>query len=189
MSPQSQSVTQLLAEWRAGNPQTREQLMPIVYGQLRALAGRLIASERPGHTLAATALVHEAYLKLVDVDVPWQDRAHFFTLAARMMRRILVDYAKTQRRQKRGGGAEKISLEDMAVVPAPPDSCLPEVDEALERLLAMDPRKAELIDLLYFGGLTYDEAAQALDISAATVHRELRVAKSWLYQELSGAGL
>src|SRR5260370_1167791 len=188
MSPQSQSVTQLLAEWRAGNPQTREQLMPIVYGQLRALAGRLIASERPGHTLAATALVHEAYLKLVDVDVPWQDRAHFFTLAARMMRRILVDYAKTQRRQKRGGGAEKISLEDMAVVPAPPDSCLPEVDEALERLLALDPRKAELIDLLYFGGLTHPQAPHTRAISTAARQRALRRATHSRHHELSGAG-
>jgi len=186
----SPSVTKLLADWRAGDQQAREQLMPLVYGQLRALAGPLLASERPGHTLAPTALVHEAYLKLVDADIPWQDRAHFFSLASRMMRRILVDYAKTQRRQKRGGGVEKISLEDVAVAAVNPESSLPEMDDALNRLAAMDPRKGELIDLLYFGGLTYDEAAQALEISPATVHRELRIAKAWLYQELgSGAQL
>ncbi len=158
--------------------------MPIVYGQLRALAGRLIADERPGHTLQATGLVHEAYLKLIDTDVPWQDRSHFFKLAARMMRRILVDYAKARRRQKRGSSAERVVLEDLAVIPASPDSCLPEVDEALDRLAVMDARKAELVDLLYFGGLSYDEAAEALEISPATVHRELRIAKLWLRDEL-----
>src|SRR5690348_1348076 len=147
-----ESVTTLLAEWRAGSEQARDQLMPIVYDQLRALAGHMVGAERANHTLPATALVHEAYLRLVDVNVPWQDRAHFFKLAARVMRHILVDYAKTQRRLKRGGGAEKISLEDLVQLPASPDSCLPEVDDALERLAAVDPRKAELVDLLYFGG-------------------------------------
>ena len=178
-----QSVTILLAEWRSGNEQARDQLMPIVYEQLRALAGRMIGGERVDHTLAPTALVHEAYLRLVDIDVPWQDRSHFFRLAARLMRRILVDYARGHRRVKRDGG-NRISLEEMAQLPASADSCLPEVDGALEQLAAMDPRKAELIDLIYFGGLTHDEAALALGISATTVQRELRVAKSWLYQEL-----
>ncbi len=178
-----ESVTILLAEWRSGNELAREQLMPIVYEQLRALAGRVIAGERAGHTLAPTALVHEAYLRLVGVDVPWQDRTHFFRLAARLMRRILVDYAKGSQRVKRDGG-QRISLEDMAELPASGDSCLPEVDVALEKLAAMDPRKAEVIDLIYFGGLSYDETALALGISATTVHRELRVAKSWLSQEL-----
>jgi RNA polymerase sigma factor (TIGR02999 family) len=177
------SVTILLAEWRSGNDLARDQLMPIVYEQLRALAGRVIAGERPDHTLAPTALVHEAYLKLVDIDVPWQDRTHFFRLAARLMRRILVDYAKGRRRQKRDGG-NRISLEEMTQLPASGDSCLPEVDIALEQLAAMDPRKAEIIDLIYFGGMSYDEVALALGISATTVHRELKVAKSWLFQEL-----
>ncbi len=178
-----ESVTRLLAEWRAGDGEARDKLLPIVYDQLRALAGKMMSAERPNHTLAATGLVHEAYIRLVDTDVPWEDRAHFFKLAARMMRHILVDYAKGQRRAKRGGG-QKISLEDLGDLASATDSCLPEVDEALDRLAAMDPRKAELIDLLYFGGLTYDEAAKALEISPTTVHRELKVAKSWLYQEL-----
>jgi RNA polymerase sigma factor (TIGR02999 family) len=178
------SVTALLAEWRAGNEDARDRLMPIVYDQLRCLAARVRESERPDHTLAPTALVHEAYLRLVHIDVPWQDRAHFFKLAARLMRRILVDYARTERRQKRGGGAVKVSLEDLVQLPMAPDSYLPEVDEALDRLEKMDPRKAELIDLLYFGGLTQQEAAQALGISPTSVNRELLVAKSWLYQEL-----
>jgi RNA polymerase sigma-70 factor (ECF subfamily) len=160
--------------------------MPIVYEQLRGLAARMIGSERPDHTLAPTALVHEAYMRLVGAEIPWQDRAHFFHMAARLMRRILVDYAKGRRRVKRGGDASNISLEELTQFPASPDSCLPEVDEALERLAAIDPRKAELVDLIYFGGLTHEEAAQMLGISPTTVHRDLRVAKSWLYQELRG---
>jgi RNA polymerase sigma factor (TIGR02999 family) len=162
----------------------RDQLMPIVYEHLRALAARMISGERPDHTLAPTALVHEAYMRLVGADVAWQDRTHFFRMAARLMRRILVDYAKGRRRGKRGGNAGHISLEEMTQFPVSADSGLPEIDDALERLAAMDPRKAEMIDLIYFGGMTQEETAQALGISATTVHRDLRVAKSWLYQEL-----
>jgi RNA polymerase sigma factor (TIGR02999 family) len=180
-----QPVTKLLAEWRAGDEGAREQLLSIVYDQLRSLAARIMTGERPDHTLAATGLVHEAYLRLAGADVPWQDRAHFFRLAARTMRRILVDYAKAHRRTKRGGGAGKISLEELGDIPGA-DSCLPEVDEALERLAAMDPRKAEVIDLIYFGGLTCNEAAEALEISPTTVQREVRIAKSFLYHELQG---
>jgi RNA polymerase sigma factor (TIGR02999 family) len=182
------SVTQLLREWRDGNQLARDELIPLVYRQLRALAGKLMASERRDHTFPATALVHEAYLRLVDADVPWQDRAHFFTLAARQMRHILVDYARSQGRRKRGGGVPVVALEEITTVSSDASSVLPEVDEALERLASMDPRKGQVVELIYFGGLTYDEVALALGISKVTVHRELRLAKAWLYKELKAVG-
>jgi RNA polymerase sigma-70 factor (ECF subfamily) len=124
-----------------------------------------MASERPDHTFTATALVHEAYLRLVDSDVPWQDRAHFFTLAARQMRHILVDYARSQGRQKRGGGTPVVALEEVTAVSSGASSILPEVDDAPERLTSMDPRKGQIVELIYFGGLTYDEVAEALGVS------------------------
>ncbi len=159
--------------------------MPVVYEQLRKLAARCLRAERPDHTLRATALVHEAYLRLVDADVAWQDRVHFFAVSARLLRRILVDHAKANHRQKRGGGAEKVTLDEALLVGPQSTGGIVELDEALQRLAAHDQRKSELIELLCFGGLTYDEAATALKISPATVHRELKLAKAWLHRELT----
>jgi len=185
MSPERQDVTKLLQQWRGGNHEALDQLMPVVYNELRRLAGRCLQSERPGHTLRATALVHEAYLRLMDADIGWQDRAHFYAVAARVVRRILVEYARTRGRQKRGSGEQPIPLDEAVVVGPEAASTVLELDEALQRLAEIDPRKSEIIQMLFFGGLTYDEAAAALDISPATVHRELKLAKAWLHRELA----
>ena len=183
MAPQQQ-VTKLLREWSGGSKEALDALMPLVYDQLHKLASRCLASERSGHTLRATALVHEAYLRLVDADLDLQDRVHFYAVAARVLRHILVDHARAQNRQMRGGGAQKLTL-DEAVLVSSEQTGLVELDDALQRLAANDPRKSQVVELLYFGGLTYDEAAVALGISAATVHRELRLARAWLYTELA----
>lgn len=180
-----QLVTQLLKEWGGGNKAALDELMPVVYQQLRKLASICLRSERPDHTLRATALVHEAYLRLVDADVAWQDRVHFFAVSARLLRRILVDHAKANHRQKRGGGAETISFDEAIMIGPQMPGGIVALDEALQRLAKLDPRKSEIIELLCFGGLTYDEAAAALKISAATVHRELKMAKAWLHRELT----
>ncbi len=185
MSPDRQDVTKLLQQWRGGNHEALDQLMPIVYNELRRLSARCLQSERPGHTLRATALVHEAYLQLMDADIGWQDRAHFYAVAARVVRRILVQYARTHGRQKRGGGEESIPLDEAVVVGPETASTVLDLDEALQRLAVLDQRKSEIIQLLFFGGLTYDETATALDISPATVHRELKLAKAWLHRELA----
>jgi RNA polymerase sigma factor (TIGR02999 family) len=158
--------------------------MPVVYDQLRRLASNCLRAERPDHTLRATALVHEAYVRLVDSDVAWEDRVHFFAVSARMLRRILVDHAKANKRKKRGGEFQQIPFEEALLVGPQSDKGIVELDDALRRLAAQDQRKSELIELLFFGGLTYDEAAAALKISPATVHRELTLAKAWLYREL-----
>lgn len=179
-----EKVTELLRQWSDGKKGALDELMPIVYGQLRKLASRCLRSERPDHTLRATALVHEAYLRLVDADVSWQDRMHFFAVSARILRHILVDHAKAGSRQKRGGGAEKIALDEAVLVGPQSMHGVLELDTALQKLALQDPRKSELIELLCFGGLTYDEAAAVLKISPATVHRELKLAKAWLYREL-----
>ncbi|HSZ60980.1 MAG TPA: sigma-70 family RNA polymerase sigma factor [Terriglobales bacterium] len=180
-----QLVTRLLQEWGGGNKEALDELMPIVYQQLRKLASFSLRSERPDHTLRATALVHEAYLRLVDADVAWQDRVHFFAVSARLLRRILVDHAKANHRQKRGGGVETISLDEAIMIGPQTAGGIVELDAALQRLAAHDARKSEIIELLCFGGLTYDEAASALKISPATVHRELKMAKAWLHRELT----
>ena len=180
---QPHQVTQLLRAWGGGDKRALDQLMPLVYDQLRKLAGRCLAAEAPEHTLRATALVNEAYLRLVGSDVSFNDRAHFFAVAARLLRRILVDHARAQGRQKRGAGAEHLTL-DEAVLVGGVQPELVELDEALERLAEHDKRKSDIVELLFFGGLTYDETAAALNISPATVHRELTMAKAWLYREL-----
>jgi RNA polymerase sigma factor (TIGR02999 family) len=185
MSPDRQDVTRLLQKWRGGDHAALDELMPVVYDELRRLAKRCLYSERPGHTLRATALVHEAYLRLMDADVGWQDRAHFYAVAARVLRRILVEYARSHSRQKRGGGEEPVPLDEAVLVGPQASATVLELDEALERLAALDPRKSEIIQMLFFGGLTYDETAAALDISPATVHRELKLAKAWLHRELA----
>jgi RNA polymerase sigma factor (TIGR02999 family) len=180
-----QLVTRLLKEWGSGSKEALDELMPVVYQQLRKLASICLRSEKPDHTLRATALVHEAYIRLVDADVAWQDRVHFFAVSARLLRRILVDHAKSSNRQKRGGGAETISLDEAIMVGPQTSGGIVALDEALQRLAVLDQRKSEIIELLCFGGLTYDEAASALKISPATIHRELKMAKAWLHRELT----
>jgi RNA polymerase sigma factor (TIGR02999 family) len=184
-APERQLVTRLLKEWGSGNKAALDELMPVVYQQLRKLASICLRSERPDHTLRATALVHEAYLRLVDADVAWEDRVHFFAVSARLLRRILVDHAKANKRQKRGGGAATISLDEAIMIGPQTTGGIVELDEALQRLAVHDRRKSDIIELLCFGGLTYDEAAAALNISPATVHRELKMAKAWLHRELT----
>lgn len=179
-------VTQLLASIREGDGNAVEKLTPLVYDELRRLAGRQMSGERSSHTLQATALVNEAYMRLVGADVPYQDRQHFFAVAARTMRRILVDHAKGKSRQKRGGDFAKVTLQEGLVSSPAPDSDLARLDDALNELEKQDERKAKIIELHFFGGLTYDELAEALEISPATVHRELRMAKAWLHRELEG---
>ncbi|MGC1371245.1 MAG: sigma-70 family RNA polymerase sigma factor, partial [Candidatus Sulfotelmatobacter sp.] len=186
-SPDHQQVTRLLQQWSGGNKQALDELMPVVYDQLRRLAANCLRSENRDHTLRATALVNEAYMRLVGANVNWQDRVHFFAVSARVLRRILVDHAKSHNRQKRGGEFEKIPLDEAIMVGPQADKGILELDEALQRLAAQDARKSELVELLFFGGLTYDEAAAALKISPATVHRELTLAKAWLYRELGAA--
>jgi len=188
MSPDRQDVTRLLQQWRGGSHEALDELMPVVYDELRRLAKRCLYSERPGHTLRATALVHEAYIRLMNADVGWQDRAHFYAVAARVLRRILVEYARSHSRQKRGGGEEIVPLDEAVLVGPQAAAVVLDLDEALQRLAALDPRKSEIIQLLFFGGLTYDETAAALDISPATVHRELKLAKAWLHRELAESG-
>jgi RNA polymerase sigma-70 factor, ECF subfamily len=183
--PERQLVTRLLKEWGSGNKAALDELMPLVYQQLRKLASICLSSERPDHTLRATALVHEAYLRLVDADVAWQDRVHFFAVSARLLRRILVDHARAHHRQKRGGGVETISLDEAVMIGPQTAGEIVALDEALQCLAAHDRRKSEIIELLSFGGLTYDETATALKISPATVDRELRMAKAWLRRELT----
>ncbi len=182
-----ENVTQLLLEWRSGNQQALDRLMPLVYDELRRLAGHYMRSERPEHTLQATALVNEAYLRLVDLKVSWQDRAHFFAVAARLMRRLLVDHARAHHRAKRESGGPKLSLDDAVEVSAEPAANVLMLDEALTRLAEFDPRKSEVIELHFFGGLSNEEVAEALGVSRATVQRELRLAKAWLNHELQTA--
>jgi RNA polymerase sigma factor (TIGR02999 family) len=181
-----QAVTQLLKRLSAGDRDAFDHLVPLVYDQLRRLASRSLRSQRPDHTLRATALVHEAYLRLADAGGDWQDRVHFYAVAARVMRSILVDYAKAGKRQKRGGGAEHIAFDEAVLVSPATPLGLPDLDESLQRLEAHDARKGKVVELLFFGGLTYDETAVALGISEATVHRDLKMAKAWLYRDLSG---
>jgi RNA polymerase sigma factor (TIGR02999 family) len=184
MAGTTDPVTALLRAWRRGDQTAFERLTPLVYGELRRRAHRYLRGERPGHTLQATALVHEVYLRLVKVDeVDWHDRSHFFALAARQMRRILVDTARARGYQKRGGGAQQVTLDEALVVSdKPPD--LVALDEALSVLADQDARKARVVELRFFGGLTNEEIARALDISTDTVTRDWQMAKLWLRREL-----
>jgi len=183
-SRRSQEVTALLIASREGDQSALDRLLPLVYDELHALAGRYMRGERPDHTLQATALLNEAYLRLVESNVPWENRVHFFAVAATTMRRILVDYAKARGRAKRGGGAAKVTLDDELMVGAQASDDIVALDEALQRLAAHDDRKARVVELHFFGGLTYEETAQVLGISPATVDRDLRMAKAWLAKEL-----
>ena len=184
-SVSQQRVTELLAQWSHGDDAALAELTPLVYDELRRLAHRHMGGERPGHTLQTTALVNEAYLRLADQTNPrWENRAHFFAVAARAMRQILVSYARSQRSQKRGGGALKVDLDEAALVSPEESQEIVDLHEALEQLSALDSRKAQVVELKYFGGLSYDEIAEVLKISRITARRDWEFAKVWLYTEL-----
>jgi RNA polymerase sigma factor (TIGR02999 family) len=178
-------VTALLGEWSRGNHDALNHLLPLVYAELRRVAARQLRSERPNHTLQPTALVHEAYLRLVDQrQVDWQGRAHFFGVAAQVMRRILVDHARRHTAGKRGEGAPRVSLDEAREVAASSDLPLLAFDDALHRLQQVDADLARIVELRAFGGLTIDEAARVLNVSPSTAKREWRTAKAWLHREL-----
>jgi RNA polymerase sigma factor (TIGR02999 family) len=178
------TVPRLVTAWRTGDAVDLASLLPLVYDELRAIATRRMRAERPDHTLQPTALVHEAFLRLSGSDVNVADRPHFFALAASTMRRVLVDHAKARRRGKRGAGVSAVPLDDALHVAEAPNADIEALDEALEALAAQDPRKARVIELHYFGGLNYDEIAEALELSVATVNRDLRFARAWLHDRL-----
>lgn len=179
-------VTQLLIDCREGKQGAIDALLPLVYDELRRLAAQYMKSERAEHTLQPTALVHEAYAKLVGLDVDWQDRVQFFKAAAQAMRRVLVDHARAKASAKRGGGSPTISLAEASLAGAPPVGAdLLDLDRALDKLATIDERKAQVVELHFFGGLSFDEAGQALGISRATVDRDMRMARAWLHAELS----
>jgi RNA polymerase sigma factor (TIGR02999 family) len=182
-----QPVTRLLREWRQGRSGAQAELFPLVYAELRRLAEQHMRGERPGHTLQATALVHEAYLRLVDADVAGESRGQFFALAARAMRNLLVDHARGRQAEKRGGGQKRLTLDEGLVVSPEPSAELLDLDRALARLEELDPRKCRAIELHFFGGLRHEEAAQALGVSVSTVRADLRLAKAWLARELDRA--
>lgn len=182
----SHEVTQLLIDWSNGNQAALDRLMPLVDRELHRLAHHYMRRENPGHTLQTTALVNEAYLRLVEQKhVHWKNRAHFFALAAQLMRRILVDRARSRRYAKRGGGAHRISFDETMVFSRERGSDLIALDEALNRLAAIDPRKGKVVELRFFGGLSVEETAEALQISAVTVMREWSMARAWLYNSLN----
>jgi len=179
-------VTQLLLRWSEGDKAALGKLMPLVYRELRRLAGHYMRRERPGHTLQASALVNEAYLRLVDYRrMQWQNRAHFFAVAAQAMGRVLVEHARSRQYAKRGGTAQRISLDDVAVLTDQQAAELVALDEALTSLEALDARKARIVELRYIGGLSIEEAAETLRVSTATVERDWRSAKAWLYRAIS----
>jgi RNA polymerase sigma factor (TIGR02999 family) len=179
------NFTQLLTEWRSGHPQALERLTPLVYEELRRLARNYMRAERGSHTLQATAVVHEAFLRLIQANIALQDRGHFFALASRLMRRVLVDHAKSRSRLKRSGGGTGAPDPAGDILP-PMDFDVVALDDALEGLQQMEPRLAQVIELHYFGGLTYDQIAAAVGTSAATVHRDIRLARAWLLSEIGG---
>lgn len=182
------TVRNLITQSRLGEGEAKTQalaeLMPALYDHLRALAARFLQNERPGHTLRATALVNEAYLRLAGAELAFEDRSHFLALAAGAMRRILVDHARGKRSLKRGEGAAHVPIDEVLELGTVPDQVLSDVDDALHRLAQFDERKARIIEMIYFGGLTYEETASALSISDVTVHRDLKLAKAWLHREL-----
>jgi RNA polymerase sigma factor (TIGR02999 family) len=179
-------ITQLLVAWNKGDATALEQLTPLVHTELHRLAKHYMAGERPGHILQTTALVNEAYLRLIDwKNVQWQNRAHFFGLAAQIMRRILVDFARAQRRAKRGGDALRVSLSAAADIPQERSADLVALDDALQELERLDPRQARVVELRFFAGLSLEETAGALKVSIGTVRRDWSLAIAWLYRELS----
>lgn len=184
MSPHE--VTQLLADWGKGDRSALEKLLPLVHAELRRIARRQMSHERPGHTLQATALVNEAYLKLAGQQgFEWQNRAHFFAVAAQVMRHILIDHARAHARDKRGGGAIQVSLDEAAVMAEDQAEHFIALDEALRSLELVDPQKSKIVELRYFGGLSIEETADVLNISPRTVRREWQRAKAWLYRMIA----
>jgi RNA polymerase sigma factor (TIGR02999 family) len=188
MTSSPEEVTQLLDAWSEGDPAALDRLMPLVYAELRRMARRHMGPERPGHTLQTTALVHEAYLRLVNQErVRWKDRAHFFAIAAQVMRRILVDHARKRRNPKRGGNATRLSLEQGATVSRERAAEVVALDDALNSLAAVDDRKSRVVELRFFGGMSIEETAQVLGVSPGTVMREWTLAKAWLQREVRSA--
>src|SRR5437867_2323107 len=187
-SVSQQRVTELLADWSHGDNGALAELTPLVYEELRRLAHHFMDGQRLDHTLQTTALVDEAYLRLADQTNPsWQSRAHFFAIAARAMRQILVNYAKSSRAQKRGGGALRVELDEAALVSPEQSKEIVDLHEALERLAALNSRKAQVVELKFFGGLNYDEMAEVLKVSRITVRRDWEFARAWLHTELHDA--
>jgi len=184
-SPSAHSVTQLLLAWRQGDPAALDQLIPHVYQKLRRLARRYMAGQRPDHTLQATGLINEAYVRLIDCQqVNWQDRAHFFGVSAQIMRRVLVDFARSKRYQKRGGGARKTSLDEGLILSPERGRDVVALDDALQVFASSFPRQSKVVELRFFGGLSVEETAEVLHVSAITVMRDWQFAKSWLAREL-----
>ena len=184
--PSTHEVTQLLQAWTTGDEHALAKLTPLVYEQLHRVAQHYMAGERSGHTLQTTALVNEVYLRLVDCkQINWQDRAHFFAVSAQLMRRILIDFARSRNFQKRGGAAPHMSLEEVPSVCCEPDTNLLALDDALKSLASLDERKSKVVELRFFGGLSVEETAEVLKISIATVVRDWNLAKDWLLRELS----
>jgi RNA polymerase sigma factor (TIGR02999 family) len=185
--PSSQEVTGLLLAWGRGDEEALQKLIPLVYEQLQAAASRYMANERPGHTLQTTALIHETYLRLVNVrKVKWQNRTQFHALCARLMRRILIDFARSRRYQKRGGGIPHVKFDEALLVTARPDANLAALDDALNRLALVDERKTRVVELRFFGGLDVKETAEVLKVSPDTVMRDWKIAKVWLLRDLRG---
>jgi len=185
VSGASPHITDLLLAWNQGDDQALDRLLPLVHDELHKLAHRYIAGERPGHPLQTTALVNEAYLRLIDSSrVRWQNRAHFFAVSAQLMRRILVDVARARHKLKRGGGTIQVALDEAAVVAQEPSADLVALDEALTTLAAFDERKSKVVELRFFGGLSVEETAEVLKVSTVTVMRDWGLAKAWLLREL-----
>lgn len=185
MTSSPHQITQLLKDWGGGDETARDQLMPLVYAELHRMAHRHMRKERPGHTLQTSALVHEAYVRLVDqTEVEWRNRAHFYGIAAQMMRRILVDHARARQFAKRGGDARPVSLDEGAIVSAERTAEVVALDEALAGLAAVDQRKSQIVELRFFGGLSIEETAEVLAVSAGTVMRDWTLAKAWLRREM-----
>ena len=184
--PSAQNVTEMLRDWRNGDQEALEQLIPVVYDELHRQAARYLRREHPGHILQTTALIHEAYLRLINQqNIEWQNRAHFYAIAARLMRQILVDHARRRQATKRGGSDIKVPLEEAMVISPGENVDLVALDEALTRLAAIDPQQSRIVELRYFSGLSVEETAEVLGVSSRTVNRDWNVAKAWLRQQIA----
>jgi len=188
-TPSPNEITERLIAWGNGDAAALNELIPVVYQELRRMAGHYLRLENPGHTLQPTALVHEAWLRLIDqTRVNWRNRSQFFGVAAQMMRRILVDHAKTKHREKRGGGSEKLSLDDVINLSQERAADLIALDDALDELARIDERKSRVVELRYFAGFSVEETAQIMEVSPDTVMRDWKIAKAWLYQQIKRGG-
>jgi RNA polymerase sigma factor (TIGR02999 family) len=185
-APSQKQITQMLVDWSNGDQAALEKLTPLVYDELHRLARRYMGRERPGHTLQTSALVNEAYIRLIDwKTIPWQNRAHFFAVSAQLMRRILVDFARSRNYAKRGGGVRNVSLDEAMVVTRGKSAELVELDDALSELSRLNERQSRVVELRFFGGLELEEVAEVLKVSVGTVRRDWSLARAWLYRELS----